>query len=94
MKSPEISFRHFGGAGPLSIYWYSGPYGIAVEAEKGAGVAWYSPNGEILGVEFDHVVYESDAQELGLRHGNSVALRVKKGKVTVSVHRGQRKRAA
>jgi len=24
MKKPEISFRHFDGSGPLSIYWHDG----------------------------------------------------------------------
>jgi hypothetical protein len=31
MKKPRIVFRHFAGSGPLSIYWYDGPYGDAVE---------------------------------------------------------------
>ena len=94
MKKVEISFRHFDGAGPLSIYWTPGPYGIAIEASKGAGVAWFSPNGEILGVEFDHVCFEKDAQNLELRHGYSVGIRVKKGKVVVKTHCPNRKKAA
>jgi hypothetical protein len=32
MSKPTISFRHFGGSGPLSVYWHPGPYGDAVEA--------------------------------------------------------------
>ena len=35
MKKPEISFRHYGGSGPISIYWHNGPYGDAKEALKG-----------------------------------------------------------
>ena len=37
MRKPTISFRHFDSTGPLSVYWYPGPYGDAVEAIRGSG---------------------------------------------------------
>ena len=53
MKKPRIVFRHFAGSGPLSIYWHDGPYGDAIEAIKGRGVAWLAPNriGAVAGAE-------------------------------------------
>jgi hypothetical protein len=83
MKKPEISFRVFGGSGPLSIYWTDGPYGDAVDSLSGRGIAWLAPNGDTLGVEFDDVLVESDHQELKLSNGEKITIAVKKGKVTV-----------
>src|SRR5207253_7530150 len=94
-EEARISFRHFSGSGPLSIYWHDGPYGDAVEAVKGRGVAWLAPNGELLGVEFDDVARAADAQTLELPNGDVVTVRVKKGKVTVRQrHRARRTSAA
>jgi len=83
MKKPKIAFRHFSGSGPLSIYWHDGPYGDAVEARSGRGVAWLTPNGELLGVEFDDVAWARDEQTLALPNGEVVALRVVRGKASV-----------
>lgn len=94
MKRPEISFRHFSGSGPLSVYWHDGPFGDAVEAKKGRGVAWLTPNGELLGVEFDHVAFSSDEQTLDLSNGDSVTVRVRRGKVTVRLKQDRKTRAA
>jgi len=94
MKKPEISFRHFGGSGPLSVYWYPGPYGVAVEASKGRGVGWFSPSGELLGVEFDDVEVTADNQIIEFKVGYSVSIKTKKGKVSVGLHRPKRKKAA
>lgn len=91
MKRSRISFRHFSGSGPLSVYWHDGPYGDAVEARKGRGVAWLAPNGELLGVEFDDVAYASDDQMLDLPNGDTVRVRVTRGKATVRVRRHGRK---
>ena len=66
MKKPEISFRHYVGSGPLSIYWYEGPYGDAREALAGDGVFWLSPTGDLLGIEFDDVEFDKDKQILVL----------------------------
>ena len=95
MRKPRISFRHFSGSGPLSIYWHDGPYGDAVEAVKGRGVAWLAPNGELLGVEFDDVASPADAQTLELPNGDVVTVRVTRGNVTVRQrHRGRKTSAA
>ncbi|MEO6025908.1 MAG: hypothetical protein ABIR79_03460 [Candidatus Binatia bacterium] len=95
MKKPRIVFRHFSGSGPLSAYWHDGPYGDAVEATNGHGVAWLAPNGELLGVEFDDVAWERDAQTLDLPSGEVVGLRVVRGKVVVHLkHVRRRTRAA
>ena len=83
MKKPTVSFRHFGSSGPLSVYWYPGPYGDAVEAKDGAGVGWFAPNGELLGVEFDDVALERDHQVLAFSSGDKVEIRVTHGKVSV-----------
>ncbi len=94
MRKPRIVFRHFSGTGPLSIYWYDGPYGDAIEATNGRGVAWLAPNGELLGVEFDEVAWGSDEQALDLVNGDHVSLRVTRGKVGVRLRHSRRKSTA
>jgi hypothetical protein len=91
MKKPSISFRHFGGSGPLSIYWYPGPYGDAVDAKEGSGVGWFAPNGELLGVELDDVAFAQDRQALVFANGERVEVRVIRGKVSVQVRPRRRK---
>ncbi len=91
MKKPKISFRHFGGSGPLSIQWYEAPFGNAEEANHGEGVCWYSPNGEVLAVEFDDVDFASDEQSLELRDGSVVQIKVKAGRIQMEIHPGHRK---
>ncbi|TMA31229.1 MAG: hypothetical protein E6J79_20395 [Deltaproteobacteria bacterium] len=91
MKRPRVSFRHFSGSGPLSIYWHDGPYGDAVEARKGRGVAWLAPNGQLLGVEFDDVSFKEDDQTLELPNGDIVRVKVKRGGTTVRVKRRPRR---
>lgn len=51
MKKLDISFRHFDGSGPQSIYWHDGPYGDAIESNKVDGVGWFSAGHDLLGVE-------------------------------------------
>lgn len=87
MRRPRVSFRHFSGSGPLSIYWHDGPYGDAVEATKGCGVAWLAPNGQLLGVEFDDVAWKADDQILELPNDDVVRVRVRRGRTTVRVKR-------
>ncbi len=84
MKKLDISFRHFDGSGPLSIYWHDGPYGDAVEANKGDGVGWFSVGQDLLGVEFDDVEFKKDHQTLFF---DSVMIEVKvnNGKIKVVV---------
>jgi hypothetical protein len=93
MRKPMVSFRHFGGSGPLSIYWYPGPYGDAEEAKSGPGVGWFAPNRELLGVEFDNVAVAADHQALVFASGERVEIRVKRGKVSVQ-HRPPRRKVA
>jgi hypothetical protein len=91
MKKPRIVFRHFSGSGPLSIYWHDGPYGDAIEATKGRGVAWLAPNGELLGVELDDVIWARDEQDLELPNGDIIGVRIARGKVAVHVKQSRRK---
>ena len=94
-KKPRISFRHFAGSGPLSAYWHDCPFGDAVEVSKGRGVVWLAPNGEILGVEFDDVAYTADDQTLELPNGDTVTVRVTRGKAIVRLkYSGRKTRAA
>lgn len=90
MKKPTVSFRHFGGSGPLSLYWYPGPYGDAVEAKSGSGVGWFAPNGELLGVEFDDIAFSRDRQILAFESGERIEVKVVRGKVSVQVHASRR----
>lgn len=90
MKKPKISFRAYGGSGPLSIHWYDS-FGDAEEAIRGNGVCWYSPSGEILAVEFDDVEFSSDEQSLELRNGTTVHIKVKEGRVQVDMSQSSRK---
>ena len=91
MRRPSIFFRSFAGSGPLSAYWHDGPYGDAVEARGDAGVGWFAPNGEVLGVEFDDVAYEADEQVLEFANGLVVRVRVRRGKARVGVESRPRK---
>ena len=76
MKKPEINFRVIGDSGPLSIYWYNGPYGDAIESMDGNGVGWFSPLQDLLGVEFDDVKNIKDQQELSFENGISIKIEV------------------
>jgi hypothetical protein len=93
MKKPEISFRSHSGSGPLSIYWSHGPYGDAIEAISGDGVSWHSPNGELLGVEFDDVSDTNDSQLLTLVNGTKINLKVVNGKITFNVVTSNKKKS-
>ncbi|MBI4649043.1 MAG: hypothetical protein HY738_21255 [Bacteroidia bacterium] len=85
MSKQEIFFRPIGNSGPLTIYWYPGPYGVAVECKKGKGVAWISPCGTILGVEFDDVSIAEDHQILEPGNGSLIEVFIKNGKVKTYV---------
>ena len=82
MKKLDISFRHFDGSGPLSIYWHDGPYGDAIEANKGDGVGWFSASQDLLGVEFDDVEFKKDHQTLFFDNV-MVEIKVNNGKVKI-----------
>ncbi len=87
MTRPKVSFRVIGDSGPLSLSWYPGPWGDAVEAKRGRGVGFFSPNGELLGVEFDDVQEKSDRQALVFDHC-TVLISVAHGKVSYSLGEG------
>ena len=84
MKKARISFRVIGDSGPLSISWFDGPKGDAVEANNGIGVGFFSTDGELLMVEFDDVEEKKDQQHLEF-DGYQVSVSVNKGKVAFSL---------
>ena len=77
------------------MYWYPGPYGDAVEAIRGSGVGWFTPTGEVLGVEFDDVTFDQDEQSLQFANGIAVRVRIRRGKARVLLdsYRGKPKAA-
>jgi hypothetical protein len=81
MKKAKVSFRVIGDSGPLSISWFQGPKGDAVEAKNQIGVGFFSTDGELLSVEFDDVEQRSDHQVLEFDR-YTVAVTVKQGKVS------------
>ena len=64
MKKPKISFRNIGVSGPLTISWFEGPKGDAIEANNGIGVGFFSTDGTLLCVEFDDMAKVLDHQVL------------------------------
>ena len=82
MKKLDVSFRHFDGSGPLSVYWHDGPYGEAIEATKGNGVGWFSASQDLLGVEFDDVEFKKDHQVIFFEN-LMIEVKVVNGKVKV-----------
>ena len=83
MKRAKISFRVIGDSGPLSISWFQGPKGDAVEAKNENGVGFFATDGELLGVEFDDVSEKEDHQALEFDHYR-IDVSVHKGKVSYS----------
>lgn len=84
-KIRSVFFKPIGGSAPLSIYFYeSGNLGDAVEANNEEGVGWFSPNGELLAVQFDDVDEKKDHQVLKFDR-YQVEVFVNKGKISHSV---------
>jgi hypothetical protein len=85
-KSNSIFFKPIGGSAPLSIYYYemAGNLGDATEANNENGVGWFSPNGELLAVQFDDVEEKKDHQLLEFNRYR-VEVFVNKGKVSHSL---------
>ncbi|MDP1608080.1 MAG: hypothetical protein Q8L98_02055 [Chlamydiales bacterium] len=69
------------GSGQLSISWSSAPKGIAVEAQNGNGVGFFSANGNLLSVIFDDVLAEEDHQILEFAK-HRIEVTIKSGKVS------------
>jgi len=82
---PKIHFDSFGGSGPLGVYWYDAPYGLAQECVEGDGVVFLSPNGELLGAIFDDVNESNDDQILVTAIGHQIHLTVTNKKVGVEL---------
>ncbi len=81
----SVFYRPIDGSAPLSIYYYeSGNLGDAIEANNEIGVGWFSPNGELLAVQFDDVNEKEDHQILEFdRH--QIEVWVSNGKIKHSV---------
>ena len=60
----EVFFNPIEGSAPLSISWYHGPKGDAVEAKNKIGVGFFAHNGDLLSVLFDDVGEKKDHQIL------------------------------
>lgn len=84
-RKPKIFYHPIEGSAPLAVYWYQGPYGDAIESKEGKGVYFTSPNGELLGVQFDDVNEDKDQQVITTKNRTRVRVSVKAGKVTVKV---------
>jgi hypothetical protein len=80
MKKPEVFFHPISGSSILSITWYDGPLGDAVEANNEVGIGFFAHNGDLLSVQFDDVE-EDDHQFLEFDR-YKVEVTVKKGKVS------------
>ena len=85
MKKAKLSFRVIGDSGPLTISWFDGPKGDAVEAKNGIGVGFFSSDGTLLCVEFDDMNEKHDSQVLEFDRYR-VEASVNKGKASYSVH--------
>jgi hypothetical protein len=84
MKKTNVSFRVIGNSGPLTLSWFEGPKGPAIEAKNGAGVGFFSKEGKLLCVEFDDVEEKTDRQRLDF-DSVQVEIWVKNGKVKYEV---------
>ena len=84
-KNPKIFFHPIDGSAPLSIYWYVGPYGDALESKELNGIYFLAPNGELLGVQFDDVNEAQDEQMMTIKSGTKISIKVNSGKIKVKV---------
>lgn len=97
MKTPKIFFNPIAGSSILSITWFPGPLGDAVEANNGIGVGFFAHNGDLLSVEFDDVEEKKDHQVMEFDHYR-VEVEVSNGKISYKLNelnsRGKKKRVA
>lgn len=84
MKKGKVFFKPIDGSAPLSISWFQGPKGDAIEANNALGVGFFSRNGDLLGVIFDDVAALKDHQILKFDHYR-VELTTNRGKVSFTV---------
>jgi hypothetical protein len=83
-KKPEVHYNPIAGSAPLSISWFDGPKGDAVEAKNEIGVGFFSPSGDLLMIEFDDVEEKKDQQHLEFDRYRAEII-VNKGKVDYSL---------
>ncbi len=84
-KNPKIFFHPIDGSAPLSVYWYAGPYGNALESKELNGIYFLAPNGELLGLQFDDVNEAQDEQMMTIKSGTKISIKVNSGKIKVKV---------
>lgn len=68
MRQEKVFFHPIEGSGQLSISWSAEPKGDAIEAKNGAGVGFFSSQGDLLSVLFDEVQAFKDHQILEFPH--------------------------
>ena len=79
-----IFYHPIDGSAPLSVSFSSLPKGDATDAKNEAGVGFFSPNSELLGVIFDDVDENKDHQFL-LFPNHRVDVWTNHGKVKVEL---------
>jgi len=84
MTKPKVTFMPLDGTGMLHLDFQTGSFGDAIEAKKGDGVGFFSPNGDLQGVTFDDVNEKEDRQTLEFEHYR-VVVAISKGKISQSV---------
>ena len=84
MKKPKIFFNPISGSSILSITWFPGPLGPAVEANNGIGVGFFAHNGDLLSVMFDDVNEKQDHQVLEFDRYR-IEVSIKNGKIAHSL---------
>ena len=84
LKKPKIFFNPIAGSSILSITWYSGPLGDAIESNNEIGIGYFGHNGDLLSVQFDDVDAENDEQVLEFDY-YKVECKIKKGKVSFNL---------
>ncbi|MFZ4402714.1 MAG: hypothetical protein ACOYOK_01315 [Pseudobdellovibrionaceae bacterium] len=85
MKNPSVFFKPIEGSAPMTVSFFDGPKGKAVEDMNELGVGFFSSDGTLLGVIFDDVQENADHQVLEFKGGLRVEVKVKKGHTQVSV---------
>jgi len=83
MNSPKIFYNPIDGSAPLSIYYFDGAKGNAIEADFGDGVGFFGPSQDFLGVIFDNVSDQNDEQELFFSNGAKIKIRVHLNKIEI-----------
>jgi hypothetical protein len=91
-KKGKVFFNPIDGSAPLSISWYSGNKGDAVESNNENGVGFFSPTGELLCVIFDDVDEKNDQQSLEFDK-YIITLKIKNSKITYELIKKDQKKS-